>query len=366
MALAANRPRIHLTAVASYATQAMQLLGVKNAGELVALASARLNGRYAVTASGPMIFARQDEMHGGRFDDAARAREIEAILADDDVAALVTVRGGSWFTRILERIDFDVLKRRRRTIHVFGFSEMTSLIAIVGRYPKVFGLHDLGPLFLFDGVRRFMTRRAEAYLQAAEMPVDAAHCAGFGAGWAAAKYREMFAEFAAEVADILDGRGSRRVPVGRLLAGRLPAGKPITIIGGNLSVLMPLIGSQYAEAIETAGKWLAIEELNESAGSVDRMLAGLKLAGLLDEVEGIILGVCRDGDANLTPAVFESLKHHLPANRKVPVVEITNFGHVYPIAPLPMHREVTLRCRRAARGTTHVSIEIPWGQWGRK
>lgn len=362
----ATKPRIHLTAVASYATQAMQLLGIRNADELVALASGKLDGRYRVTANGAMIFAKQDEMHGGRFDDAARAREVERILADDDVAALVTVRGGSWFTRILERIDFDVLRRRRKTIHIFGFSEMTSLIAIAGRYPKVVGLHDLGPLFLFDGVRRFMTRRADAYLQAAEMPVEAAHCEGFGAGWAAAKYRGMFADFVAEVAGILDGCGSPRVPSGRLLAGRLPASRPITIIGGNISVIMPLVGSRYAEFIDTAGKWLALEEINESVGSVDRMIAGLRLAGLLDKAEGIILGNFRDGDANLVHAVFEALKSHLPASRRQPVIELTNFGHIYPIAPLPMHREVTLRCRRPARGQAQVTIEIPWSKWARK
>jgi len=362
----ANKARIHLTAVASYATQAMQLLGIRNAGELVALASSRLDGRYRVTANSGMIFAKQDEMHGGRFDDAARAREVETILADDNIAALVTLRGGSWFTRILERIDFDVLKRRRKTIHIFGFSEMTSLIVIAGRYPKAVGLHDLGPLFLFDGVRRFMTKRAEAHLQSAEMPVDPAHCAGFGAGWAAATYREMVADFIAEVADILDGRGSPRVPSGRLLAGRLPASRTITVVGGNISVLMPLVGSRYAECIDTAGKWLALEEINESVGSVDRMIAGFKLAGLLDKAEGIILGNFRDGDTNLTHAVFETLKRHLSSSRKQPVVELTNFGHIYPIAPLPMHREVTLRCRRPARGQAQVTIEIPWSKWGRK
>lgn len=361
-----GKPRIHLTAVASYATQAMRLLSIKSDRELVALAAGKLNGRYAVTANGKMIFARQDEMHGGRFDDAERAREVEKTLADDSVAALVTVRGGSWFTRILDRINFDVLKRRRTTIHIFGFSEMTSLIAIAGRYPKVIGLHDLGPLFLFDGVRRFMTKRADAYLQAAEMPVDPAHCAGFGAGWAAAKYREMLVDFIAEVADILDGRGSRRVPAGRLLAGRLPASKAITIIGGNLSVITPLIGSRYAASIDTAGKWLALEEINESAGAVDRMIAGLKLAGLLDKAEGIILGNFRDGDTDLTRAVFEALRHYLPAKRNIPVIELGNFGHIYPIAPLPMHRQVTLHCNRAARGPAQVTIEIPWARWGRK
>jgi muramoyltetrapeptide carboxypeptidase LdcA involved in peptidoglycan recycling len=362
----AAKPRIHLTAVASHATQAMQLLGVKSAGDLISLASGKLGGRYTVTANGAMIFARQDEKRGGRVDDAARAREVESILADDGVAALVTVRGGSWFTRILERIDFNVLKRRRKTLHIFGFSEMTSLIAIAGRYPKVIGLHDLGPLFLFDGVRRFVARRAAPSLQAAEMPVDPAHCAGFGAGWAAARFRDMFADFMVEVADILDGRGSRRVPSGRLLAGRLPASKPITIVGGNISVMMPLLGSGYAEFLDTKGKWLALEEINESVGSVDRMIAGLKLADLLDRAEGVILGNFRDGDTTITQGVFEALKHHLPTVRKLPVVEITNFGHIYPIAPLPMHRQVTLHCRRAPRGPAQVSIEIPWAKWGRQ
>ena len=50
----------------------------------------------------------------------------------------------------------------------------------------------------------------------------------------------------------------------------------------------------------------------------------------------------------------------------LPIVTLDNFGHVHPMAPLPIHREVTLRCRSRARGRPSVTIEVPWSQWARR
>ena len=148
-----------------------------------------------------------------------------------------------------------------------------------------------------------------------------------------------------------------------MLRSVLPPASKITITGGNLSVMLPLIGSRFAPAIDTSGKWLAIEELNESAESIDRMLAALKLNGLFDRAKGVILGDFRDGNADLSGVAHKILKYHLPANRRIPVVALENFGHIHPNAPLPIHRQVTLRCRRIARGKSRVTIDIPWSQW---
>ena len=52
--------------------------------------------------------------------------------------------------------------------------------------------------------------------------------------------------------------------------------------------------------------------------------------------------------------------------KSIPIVSLDNFGHTYPIAPLPMHREVTLRCRRSARGKPRVTIDVPWSQWAQR
>lgn len=357
MPRAESRRRIHLTAVASPATESLARLEIRNVGQLVRRAQSAIGDRYRVTANGGLIFAREDDAHGGRTDDAERACEITRLLADDHVAAVVTIRGGAWFARLLDSIDWDVLKRRGRTIHLFGFSEMTPLIAIAGRYPRAVGVYDLGPGFLAGGMRRYAKNNAERLAAPHKLTVEQQE--GFGLGWAAAEFPRGFDGFLREVADILSGNPSPRVPAGRLLQGSLPQRNSIIITGGNLSLVQAMVGSKHASAIDPKGKWLALEDLNEPADTLDRMLAGLKLAGLFDRAEGIILGDFHNRDVELGEAVFHSLKHHLPRGRRLPVVRIHNFGHIYPIAPLPLHRRVVLR----RQDRTKVTIEIPWEKW---
>lgn len=357
-----QRGRIHITAVGGSAAGVVAKLGVKDAKGLVELARSRIGNRFRVTANARMIFAKETPNKGGRSDDAARVREIETLLADDNVAALVTIRGGAWFTRILDRIDFDVLERRRTTIHIFGFSEMTPIIAIAGQYAKAVGLYDLGPGFLYNGMKRYARKNIRKLAGKRSQQMSTKTQEAYADGWAAANYPPAFAAFFNEVADILDGRGSTRVPTGRLLAGRLPASKKISITGGNLNLILPMVGSPFASAIETQGKWLAIEDVNLDVDNLDRLLAGLKLNGLLARAEGIILGDFHNGDTELSQAVFNMLKYHLSV-RRIPIVALDNFGHIWPIAPLPMHREVTLCCHKSNRDKPRVTIQIPWNEW---
>lgn len=174
---------------------------------------------------------------------------------------------------------------------------------------------------------------------------------------------KAFCDFFRDVADILDGRGSQRRLTGQLLCGSLPGAKKIKVVGGNLSVLMPLLASPFAKAIDTKGRWLALEDVNESPSSIDRMLAGLRLAGLLERVEGVLLGDFHSGDTDLNDAAWHILRRHLPTRRQVPVVALKGFGHIHPISPLPVQRTITLHCQKQKRGRPRVQIEIPWNEW---
>jgi muramoyltetrapeptide carboxypeptidase len=354
----ADKRRIHITAVASFATRDVDRLSPDGVKGVQRLAREGVGGRYEVTVNPRLMYKRDLDDIGDRDDDAARAREVEAVLADDNVAALVTLRGGAWFTRILDRINFDVLKNRRTTIHLFGFSEMTTLINIAGQYPKVVAAYDMGPGFLFYGPQRYafvnfgrLSRGTEA------KPEDRR---AFATGWAVARYPQLFVDFFRDVADILDGKGSQRVPTGRLVSGLLPPVSRITVVGGTLSVTLPLMGTRYAGAVETRGNWIALEDLNEAPDPIDRMMAGLQLNGLFERAQGVILGDFHDHDTDLCEVAQKILRHHLPAGRKLPVVYLENFGHVWPLAPLVMHRELMLRCEARSK---RVTIETPWSQW---
>lgn len=357
-----RKPRIHLTTLGSSATRDVNRLG--GFQNMLDLAKEGVTGRYQVTANRRMILAAHDQ-HGARADDAARAAELQQLLRDESVAAVVTVRGGAWFTRILDRIDFDVLTRRRNRLWLFGFSEMTTLVNIAGQYASTLGVYDMGPGFLYAGLKRYAEQHLDALTRDLDLPAQ--HREGFAAGWAAARYPQEFQHFFREVADILDGTGSSRVPSGRLLAGPLPKTQPITITGGTLSVILPLIGARYASAIDTTGKWLAIEDINEDLDPIDRMLAALKLAGLLERAEGFIIGNFHTAERDLSEAAFHVLQRNLPRNskQKQPVIALDNLGHVYPMAPLPMHRRLTLRRVGPARPGARVAIDIPWSDWTR-
>jgi muramoyltetrapeptide carboxypeptidase LdcA involved in peptidoglycan recycling len=369
--------RIHLTAVGSPAVAELKRLTAGRPGamlppdaragveDLLALAEGAMGTGYRVTAGAELITGNEDDRKGGREDDAARAGEIESILADDDVAALVTVRGGAWFVRLLDRIDFDVLNRRRRPIYLFGFSEMTPLVGIAGQYPRAIGLYDFGPGFLFGGIKRHVQMNIARYSPGIDLSPEQHE--PFAAGWAAARFRRAVEDFFREVAGILEGRAPShlegRVPSGRVVAGNLAPRTSLRVVGGNLSLIVPMMGSRYAGAFDTAGKWLAIEDLNELPEQCDRMIAGLKHNGLLERAEGIILGDFHNRDGEFVEAILSLLRYHLPANRELPIVRLDNFGHVWPLAPLPLHRDLILRTAPAVDGVSAVTIEIPWQQW---
>ena len=60
------------------------------------------------------------------------------------------------------------------------------------------------------------------------------------------------------------------------------------IVGGNLSVIYSQLGS--ATQLNTEGKILFLEDVDEMLYHVDRMLTALKRAGMFKNIQGIILG----------------------------------------------------------------------------
>ena len=60
------------------------------------------------------------------------------------------------------------------------------------------------------------------------------------------------------------------------------------IVGGNLSVLYGMMGTDTFP--ETDGKILLIEEVDEYIYHIDRMMRGLKRAGKLANLKGLIVG----------------------------------------------------------------------------
>jgi muramoyltetrapeptide carboxypeptidase len=336
--------RIHLISPAGPCRPFFGPIGVRSGAELVALVQEAIGPSYQVSGNELILDAVEDESRGGRSDDRLRAEDLQLALADSNVVAIVALRGGAWFTRILPLIDFAVLDRRERRIAVFGFSELTPLVNIVGAHPRGLGIYDMGPAFLTYGMKRFAATRLQPADLAGVTPEE----------WMLQRLRDEFFTFFRQVTSLIEGGGGVGPLTARHIQGELPRSGEMRFVGGNLTVFSTLIGSRYPECISPKDRWLVLEDFNDKPERFDRFLAHLTLAGYWDDCEGVLLGDFHEGQRDLSETVLAILSYHLPRNRPLPILVTSQVGHIWPMTPLPLHIPGTLEV------IDESSVSIRW------
>ena len=115
-----------------------------------------------------------------------------------------------------------------------------------------------------------------------------------------------------------------------------------TLWGGNLSVLVSLLGTPYFPAVK--GGILFFEDVGEHPYRVERMLTQLLYAGALAQQKAILVGQftnykLTDHDKGFQ---LQTVWDRLSAQLKVPVVVGLPFGHVPTKVMLPMGTKIDL------------------------
>lgn len=176
--------------------------------------------------------------------DRKRTRDLQGMLDDEAIKAIVCARGGYGTTRIIDQLDFSTFLANPKWI--VGFSDITAL------HLKVFTLgvesiHGIMPS-LFD--------------------------------------KQEYASSIASLRQILFGQDTL-LKAEPQKSNRNGAATGL-VLGGNLSLLVDSLGT--AGEPDFDGTILVIEEIDEQLYKVDRMLTQLKRAGKLDRLAGLAVG----------------------------------------------------------------------------
>jgi muramoyltetrapeptide carboxypeptidase len=194
------------------------------------------------TKPDPRIFAREGYLAGT---DVSRAAQVNAMVADTEVKAVICARGGYGSLRILEALDYAAIGASAKAI--IGFSDITALHRAILLRSSLVTLH--GPMLTTlpdcDDESRKSWYRTLTELFAP--PMDLSHARILKAG-------------------IVEG----------------------VLTGGNLATLCHLTGTAWGAGFE--GGILLLEEIGEAPYRIDRMLTQMKMAGLFDGLEGLVLG----------------------------------------------------------------------------
>lgn len=125
----------------------------------------------------------------------------------------------------------------------------------------------------------------------------------------------------------------------KTLVGGKAKGK---LAGGNLSLVVSTLGTPYE--IDTKGKILFLEDVDENPYKIDRMLLQLKQSGKFKDAAGIILGdwsdcKAKEGNSSLSlMEVFEELI--VPENK--PTIYNLACGHCMPTMTIPLGENVII------------------------
>jgi muramoyltetrapeptide carboxypeptidase len=115
------------------------------------------------------------------------------------------------------------------------------------------------------------------------------------------------------------------------------------LIGGNLSTLHLLQGTPYMPSLKDA--ILFIEEDEEAhIHSFDRVLQSLLQLPDANRIRGILIGRFQK-DSNVTEAAIKRVIATKEELINIPVIANVNFGHVQPIATIPMGANATMSCK---------------------
>ena len=260
-------------------------------------------GYVPVMADG--IFDKYGYLAGS---DEARANQINSLFAQKDVKAIVCARGGYGTTRILDLLDYDLIKSNPKIIG--GYSDITALAIAINKMTGLITFHS-----------SMLVPEDNEYTRSMMWKI-------FGNGIRNAKI----------ACDPSEADESPKVDISPTPSKNRSQG---TLIGGNLCLLQALIGTKYD--FNLTNKILFIEEINEPPYKIDRMLTHLRMCKNFSGLRGIVFGKMKgceaQGENSLT---LSQVINDFIKGLEIPIITDFSFGHVKSRCTLPIGAKVRM------------------------
>ncbi|CAL67712.1 S66 peptidase family protein [Christiangramia forsetii] len=229
--------------------------------------------------------------------DEERAEELNEMFRDKSVKAIIALRGGSGAARILDKLDYEAIMNNPKIF--IGYSDITALHLAIFEKTRLVSFH--GPVavstwnsFSADYLRRLLFKN-EAI---------------------------TYSNPASKGDELVQTKNRIRVINEGSVKGQL--------LGGNLSVLTGIMGSEYFPK-DWTGKILYLEDVGEKIYAVDRMMTQIQLGGVLNQISGFVFGKCTDcdpGGSGYGSLTLEEVIDHYIKPLGIPAFSGAMIGHI--------------------------------------
>jgi muramoyltetrapeptide carboxypeptidase len=233
--------------------------------------------------------------------DEGRLEQLVAAVKNPAVELIIALRGGYGLSRLLPQIDFASLAVSKKLF--VGHSDFTALQ--MGLLSQTGAVSFAGPMICDDFSRADVSDFTHQHF------------------WQCLHNQSITIQASCKDNPIVDVQG--------------------TLWGGNLSMLVSLIGTPWMPTVE--GGILFIEDVNEHPYRVERMLLQLAQAGILQKQKAVLLGdfsayKLSDYDNGYN---FDAMLNFMRQHVAVPFLQGLQFGHITDKLTLPVGAKAHLQ-----------------------
>ena len=239
--------------------------------------------------------------------DEQRAADLNDMFSNPEVKGIFCTRGGYGTLRLLDRIDYEAIRRNPKIF--VGYSDITTLQLAI--YQQTGLVTFSGPMVAVEmgkGIDKFTEHNL----------------------WRMITDEQPLGEFP--------------MPSGQQLKTYRAGQAEGRLLGGCLSLITPLLGTKYMPDFNNA--ILVVEDIDEDTYRLDKHFAQLRLAGVLQKLSGIVFGQfidCEPKGEDAPPflTVEEVIADYIEG-LNIPVVGKMPYGHGDVKVTLPIGAQVIL------------------------
>lgn len=236
--------------------------------------------------------------------DKDRLDDLHSMFRNPEVKAIFSSRGGYGTSRLLDNLDFDLICKNPKIL--MGYSDLTAIQLAIWRRTGLITFS--GPMVAVEmtGIDPFTEKNMWSILSSYE--------------------------------------SDNHFPEGSFVSPEIivPGKANGRLLGGCLSVLVSILGTPYQPDFD--GAILILEEVGEEPYRVDRYFSHLKLMGVFEQVNGVILGQfldCEAEEGKPSLSITEVINDYL-GGLSVPVVCGFQYGHQAKKLTIPIGAQVEI------------------------
>lgn len=248
-----------------------------------------------------------------------RLNEINYFI-NKDITLLLTTIGGYLSIQLLDKIDYDLIKKKN--VVFCGFSDITAILLAV--YCKTHIIQLYGPTFIvnlceYDGIDEYTKYYFLKSLKKENYKCTfSSYSISEYIDWNILEKNRLIKK---RIAKENDWKGvNNKVAYGKLL-------------GGNLSTILLIIGTEYLPIEEFDNSILFLEDCETNINEFCSYIESLKIRNVLSKIKGLIIGKFDNDDMNNN--IDDFLKSYF-SEYNIPIIYNVDFGHTYPILTLPI------------------------------